>query len=557
MKTFTRGTLVALLWLAMVPGIARAQALGSVAGVVRDTSGAVMPGVTVEAASPALIERVRTVVTDSQGLFTIVDLRPGTYSVTFTLPGFNTVKREGIDLPAGFTATVNGELRVGALEETITVTGASPTVDTRNVVSQRVFSRDVLDAIPTATGFASRGYLIPGMVVGTGQSQDVGGSGGERGGSLTFHGSKGGDFQPFLDGMSVTNGVARSSYGYYPNNGIVQEVSIEGGGQDAEHEFSGVYSNLIPKDGSNTFRGFFLANLSTHGMQAKNLSQDIIDRGLTAVNSVKRYWDLNPTGGGPIKRDRLWFYSGFRHWGTDSYIAGLYYSQDPTGLFPPCSGASGARVHDARRTGVREPLSLQHSTPADMAGVAEEQVHGVRRAPVQPVQPGLRCKRAHIARSLELRPPQPAVRPSDHVEFAGDEPLPSPGSLGVAVNNPMRYRQPDMPNPNISAITELSTGFAYRANPGLSVGGGYGRYMSNNYTYKASAAYVTGTHTAKAGFQVAYVWDDQGHEVNNALNYQFRNGRPAALQQFTTDADGLDFKEGAYDQGCTFRTSGS
>jgi len=143
---------VAMLVLVLAPNAAWAQS--AIAGVVRDTTGAVMPGVTVEAASPALIERVRSVVSDGQGQYKIVDLRPGVYAITFTLPGFNTVKRDGIELPTNFTATVNAELRVGALEETVTVSGASPVVDVQNAVQQTVLSRQVLDSVPT--GAASR-----------------------------------------------------------------------------------------------------------------------------------------------------------------------------------------------------------------------------------------------------------------------------------------------------------------------------------------------------------------------------------------------------------------
>jgi hypothetical protein len=126
--------------LAMVllgPWWARAQTLGTgaIAGTVRDASGAVLPGTTAEASSPALIEKVRTVVTDAQGLYRIVDLRPGTYVVTFSLPGFGTVRREGVELTAGFTASINAELNVGGIEETITVTGDSPLVDVQNLAA--------------------------------------------------------------------------------------------------------------------------------------------------------------------------------------------------------------------------------------------------------------------------------------------------------------------------------------------------------------------------------------------------------------------------------------
>ena len=136
---------IASLILSSTGAFAQASSSGSIAGVVRDTTGAVLPGVTVEAASPALIEKTRSVVTDGSGAYKIVDLRPGTYSVTFTLTGFSTVKREGIELTSAFTANVNADMKVGSVEETITVTGASPIVDTQNVVQKQTASREVMD----------------------------------------------------------------------------------------------------------------------------------------------------------------------------------------------------------------------------------------------------------------------------------------------------------------------------------------------------------------------------------------------------------------------------
>src|SRR5262245_57591278 len=150
-------TMLALLAL---PTVARAQS--AIAGLVRDTSGAVMPGVTVEAASPALIEKVRSVTTDGEGRYQIVDLRPGVYTVTFSLTGFNTVKREGLELPSNFTATVNADLRVGALEESITVSGSAPVVDVQNAVQQTVLSRQVLDNVPTGRSIPTLGALLSG-----------------------------------------------------------------------------------------------------------------------------------------------------------------------------------------------------------------------------------------------------------------------------------------------------------------------------------------------------------------------------------------------------------
>ena len=186
-RRLTNVGLAALASVMLIPPAAWAQT-GSIAGVVKDTTGAVLPGVTVEAASPALIEKVRTVVTDNEGQYKIVDLRPGTYSVTFTLAGFSAVKREGIELTTAFTASVNAELRVGSLEETITVSGQAPLVDTQNVIQQKVLSRVVLDSLPTSKSYSSFANLIPGLQ--TGLAPDVGGTSGETYATMAIHGGR-------------------------------------------------------------------------------------------------------------------------------------------------------------------------------------------------------------------------------------------------------------------------------------------------------------------------------------------------------------------------------
>jgi hypothetical protein len=159
--------------LTMVPAAVHAQ--GTIAGVVRDTSGGVLPGVTVEATSPALIEQVRAGVTDGTGQYRIVGLPAGAYTVTFRLPGFAVVVREGIQLTGTFTATVGAQLQVAALEETLTVTGESPVVDVQNTNTERVIDTEVLEVLPTARNEYSLSVLIPGVT--TTGGQDVGGSG--------------------------------------------------------------------------------------------------------------------------------------------------------------------------------------------------------------------------------------------------------------------------------------------------------------------------------------------------------------------------------------------
>ena len=205
-----------------------AYAQASIAGVVRDSSGAVLPGVTVEAASPALIEKVRTVVSDGAGQYRIIELRPGTYIVTFALTGFNTVKREGIELSGTFVATVNAELRVGALEETITVTGAAPVVDVQNARQQAVLDRDIVRDLPTSRSYFALAVLVPGLNV---TQRDVGGTNLTQAGDYTIHGGRVRDGRVSVDGISVGqrgSGVNRTMY--QMNAGLMQETAISTSG---------------------------------------------------------------------------------------------------------------------------------------------------------------------------------------------------------------------------------------------------------------------------------------------------------------------------------------
>ncbi len=181
----TTRPLMVLLVSLLLPSAAYAQA--TITGVVKDSSGGVLPGATVEAASPALIEKVRSAVTDNNGQYRIIDLRPGTYSVTVALQGFNALKREGIELSGNFVATVNVDLRVGTLEETVTVTGESPVVDVQSARTQQIIDRDVLAAIPSSRNVAGIQAMIPGMTA----SGDSGGINGTmQGGASAIHGGR-------------------------------------------------------------------------------------------------------------------------------------------------------------------------------------------------------------------------------------------------------------------------------------------------------------------------------------------------------------------------------
>src|SRR5580765_7529612 len=256
---------IALLLLVALPITARAQS--AIAGIVKDSSGAVLPGVTVEAASDVLIEKTRSVATDGQGQYKIVDLRPGVYTVTFTLPGFSTVKREGVELPTNFTATINGELKVGALEETVNVTGASPVVDVQSAVQQVVMSRQVLDAVPTGRSVPTLGALLPGARLAL---PDVGGTSGMQNRDLTVHGSDGRDTTFQVDGMTLNGIEGDGSVQSYFNEMMFEEISYQTSAINAEVSAGGVRANMIPRDGGNQYKGTMFFSGANKNIQSDN-----------------------------------------------------------------------------------------------------------------------------------------------------------------------------------------------------------------------------------------------------------------------------------------------
>src|SRR5581483_12337258 len=293
---------------------ASAQGAGGIAGTVRDTSGGVMPGVTVEASSPALIEKVRSVVSDAEGQYKIIDLLPGVYTVKFSLTGFSSVRREGIELSAGFTATINTELRVGELEESITVTGQSPLVDTQNVVQQKVITRELLDSVPSSRSNYSA--LTPGAS----KSTDVGGSNGtDAGSTFTIHGSRALDVRRLIDGMRWNSmEAANAGTGFYYDPTGAEEIAIQLGGNSAEFELGGVQVNLVPKSGSNNYNGYFYAGYTNNNLNSTAVPDDLKARGLPTIGAVDYVYDYSGSLGGPILKDKLWFFTAQRWWGNSS-----------------------------------------------------------------------------------------------------------------------------------------------------------------------------------------------------------------------------------------------
>jgi hypothetical protein len=343
----------ALLALVLTPIVASAQT-STISGTVKDASGGVLPGVTVEASSPALIEKTRSTVTSGSGAYTISALRPGIYTVKFELPGFSTVIREGVELTSDFTATINIDLKVGTLEETLTVTGESPIVDTSNITQRVVMTAEVRDALPTGRNIQAVGIMIPGTTLALGGggalSRDVGGSGNLQQSPLQFRGS--GDTVQTIEGLRLNNLCAQGAYsGVYWNDASFEEFSYITGADSAEVGQGGMRVNMVPRDGGNSFRGSMIMNYADESFGSDNCGSAGFVNGvlqpctrsnlsgsrtfnanntLTNVDVLKNIWDVNPSIGGPIVRNKLWFNYTFRHWGSTKTKADAYADLNPS-----------------------------------------------------------------------------------------------------------------------------------------------------------------------------------------------------------------------------------
>jgi hypothetical protein len=308
--------------LAVVPAAAYAQA--SIAGTVTDASGGVLPGVTVEASSPALIEQVRVVVTNGVGQYTIEDLRPGAYTVTFSLAGFSTVVREGIELTGTFVATVDTELSVGAVTETITVSGETPVVDVTSSRSQTTISAETQRDIPSSQLYSGLTHLIPAINV---QGNDVGGSQAQIFSVFQIHGGRRNEGQVLVDGMSGGyQGMGVSSY--VPEVSNAQEIVFSLSGGLGEATTGGPQLNIIGKQGGNQFAGTVFVTGSGSGFVGNNIDDELREAGLTVPLEPQKIWDVNPSFGGPIKRDTLWFFATYRYQVNDQKVASMFVNKN-------------------------------------------------------------------------------------------------------------------------------------------------------------------------------------------------------------------------------------
>ncbi|MBI4520275.1 MAG: TonB-dependent receptor [Gemmatimonadetes bacterium] len=549
--------IVAVLFL---PSLAAAQ--GTLTGTVRDASGGVLPGVTVEAASDALIERVRTAVTDGTGQWRIVDLRPGVYGLTFTLAGFSTVRRDGVELTGTQTLTIPIELRVGAIEETITVTGETPVVDVQNVRREVVLEAAVIAAIPATRAVGALLNATPGLFVGdAGLALSPTMTNFFARSSTINSGFVAGEGRYAVNGFPVTAARSGGFSSYVYDTPNAEEVAIAVGGGLGESDVGGPVMNIIPKSGGNVFRGDAFLNLAGDWSRGENLDDKIrtLNPNLRQTPGIIQSYDTSVSYGGPIKRDRLWFFGSYRDLSTQTAMEGIF---------------ANANTGDASRWDwVGSPIEARLVQDRMMAigrltgqfgqhrvRVNSEYQHRCEGTPLRVETNGCHNRGTNwiglgnnTGQQMSPEATSTAARGYFDVPFyvnQGTWTMTASSKLLLEAGyNAFRY-QPIFGQPPPDGITDLisateqsntinpATGLPYApvANYRYRSVESWGPAQASTDDVVASASYVTGAHSAKIGYQYRRL-DILDKDVANQpqLGYRFNRGVPNAVSYYLPD----------------------
>jgi hypothetical protein len=489
---------------------APALAQSAISGVVRDTSGAVLPGVTVDAASPALIEKVRTNTTDEQGRYSIVDLRPGTYKVTFTLPGFATVVRDGIELPANFAATINADMQVGSLEETINVSAGAPLVDVRSAGHSEELQREVLDALPTARTFITEGALAVGVKI---NAQNVGGARYASQQRMILHGNAAKDNTVSIDGMKMNTGLSGGETQPNHNDAMAQEVTILTSAPSAEVSGGGVYINIIPKDGGNQIKGDGFFGYSGHSFQADNLTDDLRAQGIKQSSAIQRIYDLNSSIGGPLKKDKIWFFGSQRLIGNASVITDSYYADGRPGIYD-----QRLQNYTARLTAQFGRHKLTAFNDRAFKIVWHDFTAGTDPATAAGYWP-------------------PVLYYTGAVKYTGtlSNKLLVEGGVGAAFSSLQTTYQPGIQQPRgtpawYTIVQHQDLQLNTKTVAGSPTAGQY----PSMYMAVGSVSYVTGSHAFKTGGQWRFGGAHYDYNANGDLIQRYQNGSPDSVIVYNT-----------------------
>jgi carboxypeptidase family protein len=521
------------------PSLVTAQSL---AGTVRDTSGAVLPGVTIEASSPALITKVRTGVTDEAGQYRIPDLPPGTYKVTFSLAGFATVVREGVELSGGGVMTIGAEMRVGALEESITVTGESPVVDVQTARQQTVIDGDIVRALPASRSYGNYIAAIPAI-----QATGFGGGASTINNFFSVRGGRNTEGLIQLDGMNVGapgNGGGVSGYLYDMSNSSEVQVAISGGLGEADR--GGPAFNIIPKTGGNTFSGTGFTSYAGEWGQSSNIDDHLRSLNFREQPALIKSYDANIAVGGPILRDRVWFYGNTRAIGTYQEQQNLYVNANagnPNAW--TWVRADSPSVRNSTSKTLNAVRLTWQATQKNKFGFYIDYTKNCSAGAYK--EGGDQCRapgKDWIATGPGVTPGTATVSPESGSIWDAPAKI-MQGSWTSPLSNRILlesgysafYTDNGDPRPygvltDFIPVTEQSTGtgvpfanFIYR---------GFNPAPSSNQmhaTWKAAMSYITGSHSMKWGYQAGYMNAENITYVGRQISYRFNNGVPNQMSQ--------------------------
>ena len=514
----------------------------SLAGSVRDTSGAVLPGVTVEAASPVLIEKIRTAVSDGNGQYQIANLPPGSYRITFSLAGFATVVREGVNLTGSGVTTINSELRVGALEESITVTGETPVVDVQSARQTTVINGDVVRELPASRSYGNYLAAIP-AIQATGFNTGVQTSNN----FFTARGGRSNEGAIQIEGLIVGspfNGGGVSNYLYDMNNAAEVQVSISGG--LGESDRGAPIFNIIPKTGGNMFSGNYFGSFAGQWGQSSNIDESLRALGFADAPALRKNWDNNISVGGPIKKDKLWFFANWRTIGSHIDTQNLYANKNAGN---PNEWRwvrdESVRVRNASARMVSSIRLTSQVTPRNKVGFFIDYTKN--------------CTGSSFTKDADQ-----CRTPGD--DWTASGPGIGPGvattspESGTVWQAPLKIAQATWNSPITNRVLFEAGASSFWVQWGdVKPGGALSDFISvteqstnagvpmANYTYRgwyaqpsqdqqhatwrATLAYVSGSHNLKVGYQGGWMVAKTTTQVGQQINYIFNNGSPIQLQQ--------------------------
>ena len=522
-----RGTLALLLVsVVCVPQTAFAQAI---AGAVNDATGAALPDVTIQVESSALIEKTRTVVTDQRGQYRIEALRPGVYTVTFRREGFHPQVREEVRVTSAFTTSVNVQLAPGSLTETITVTGETPTVDVHSATAATTLRGEVVKSLPTVRSYNALVVLIPGVV--TSANDVVTGTAATQ---FPIHGGRGNEGRLSLDGLTIGGPSAGNSpTSYVVDTGAAEEVTFASAGGLGETETGGLVVNIVPKTGGNARDGSIFFSGTGEKLAASNLTEALKNQGVMAASPLSKVYDISGTAGGPVIKDRAWYFVTAHRGGSTTESTNVYYNlnaDDATKwLYAP--DLSRREYSDRLFENASARLTWQITGRSKIGVFWDEQAL---------------CRTCTGATSAGIDPPRVSPeavgvfgRPLRVMQATWSAPLSSrllidAGFGGTYFGFGNFERRPNPTRDLIRVVEQCANGCAANGNiPGLAYRSqDFSTAYNGSYLWKGSVSYITGSHSLKAGYQHTLMTQDVAWVTNNQnLTYRLDNGVPNQLTE--------------------------